>query len=138
MKKLMGILSPLLFFSLPTMSQSIQVLKNKDIYKVGDTINIKVENQSSNEIFYLIGSEIKLNGSWKEFQEDVFAGPSKVEIYRKIKRGKSVLYNIKFPGFFNNVLENNNNLLNIRFKLSYGVSFKKLNYIFSDSIQIIK
>lgn len=138
MKYLFYILISTLLINITAKSQEIHILNKKSKYEPKDTITIKVMNQSSKNLFYGISSEIELNGSWKEFEGDVTNMPSKTEIYRKIKKGKSAIYHITFPSYINRVLKNNNNLINIRFRLNYGISIKNLTKSFSDPILIVK
>jgi len=138
MKYLSYILFSTLLINITAKSQEIHILNKKRKYEPNNTITIKVMNRSSKDLFYGISSEIKLNGGWKEFDGDVTEPPSKTEIYRNLRKGKSVIYHITFPNYIDGVLKNNDNLINMRFRLNYGISVKNLAKSFSDSILIVK
>jgi hypothetical protein len=116
-------------------SQIISITTDKEIYTRKDSIEIKVNNTDSIDLFYVIALELNLNNKWGELESDINTMGMKGENMKPLKKNQVLIRKIILPDYIIRIVSKDGN--KIRLRLKYGRSYDKTNQIYSNTFRVL-
>src|SRR6185503_9235463 len=80
-------------------SQNVYFQTDKLKYNATDSIKIKTINKSGDNVFYVIGLEIKFGNKWGELEGDIVYRVPKAERWVALKKNQTITNSIVLPAY---------------------------------------
>ena len=116
-------------------AQTVSIMTDKKSYSRNDSIEIKVINNDSVDVVYVIALELNANNKWGELESDINMMGMKAEVTRPLKKNQILISKIILPDYIIRIATKKGN--KIRFRLKYGQSYNNTNQIYSNTFNVL-